>query len=534
MANLLRLVACLSLCVSLNTVGGLQPRDFDGDLSTPEAFYDDVLDITWLRDMHILDTIDYYDNNFYSGTGEPISTDNTNCYYTNKANYEYYEGGAWGPNGDYFRGNAFYELRDEPDRFCINNLVSYSIANNYIQLLTSNWRLPSLNNDAVEGVNRSGELAHMFYNNLNSSANSPLTTVSFIDAYGEQQSFSNYISNTTKEYWYQTDWQGRGWVFDMTTGSQKLMGVNHVKAVWLVHDGDVGTPLGVDTPAIITGDTQAILFQGSGFASGTLTATDINGLTDGTYFTVSSNPISGFAVINPSSGAWSYFPSNPNFTGQVSFDVTITDDLGGATVQIINVTITADSDSDGAYDHQDNCPSVSNTGQEDLDEDGAGDACDNDKDGDGFTSDHDYNDLNAYLSTDPDNDGVDSSGTSHYSDNVCLRSPQCNENGPCITVCYIPPQDNCPTLVNPDQSNIDGDAEGDACDLDIDGDLIRNSIETAYGTDPNDPNDGDAAELAAIESSTEPSKNVPAMGSIGLLALGLSMLGLGAVRLRRK
>ena len=28
-------------------------------------------------------------------------------------------------------------------------------------------------------------------------------------------------------------------------------------------------------------------------------------------------------------------------------------------------------------------------------------------------------------------------------------------------------------------------------------------------------------------------KNVPAMGGIGLLALGLSMLGLGAVRLRR-
>ena len=30
------------------------------------------------------------------------------------------------------------------------------------------------------------------------------------------------------------------------------------------------------------------------------------------------------------------------------------------------------------------------------------------------------------------------------------------------------------------------------------------------------------------------SKNVPAMGGIGLLALGLSMLGLGAVRLRKK
>ena len=41
----------------------------------------------------------------------------------------------------------------------------------------------------------------------------------------------------------------------------------------------------------------------------------------------------------------------------------------------------------------------------DLNGDGVGDACDNDADGDGFTSDNDFNDLNAYLSTDPDDDG---------------------------------------------------------------------------------------------------------------------------------
>jgi len=94
--------------------------------------------------------------------------------------------------------------------------------------------------------------------------------------------------------------------------------------------------------------------------------------------------------------------------------------------------------------------------------------------------------------------------------------------------------DNCPSTINTNQTDTDDDGQGDACDLDIDGDLIRNSIETAYGTNPNDPSDGDQAELAAIESSTDPTKNVPAMGGIGLLALGLSMLGLGAVRLRRK
>ena len=69
--------------------------------------------------------------------------------------------------------------------------------------------------------------------------------------------------------------------------------------------------------------------------------------------------------------------------------------------------------------------------------------------------------------------------------------------------------------------------------LDSDNDGIPDSIETAYGTNPNDPSDGGAAELAALEASSGSTKNVPAMGGIGLLALGLSMLGLGAVRLRK-
>ena len=61
-------------------------------------------------------------------------------------------------------------------------------------------------------------------------------------------------------------------------------------------------------------------------------ASDVDGLTDGTYFTVTSAATNGAAVIDPATGVWTFTPTDPNWFGSDSFTVTVTDDLGGTTL----------------------------------------------------------------------------------------------------------------------------------------------------------------------------------------------------------
>ncbi|MDB4453702.1 thrombospondin type 3 repeat-containing protein [Pseudomonadales bacterium] len=301
------------------------------------------------------------------------------------------------------------------------------------------------------------------------------------------------------------------------------------------------TPPYQDTPAVISGDTSATINQG-GNAFGVLSATDSNGLTDGSYFTVSTPPVQGQAIITASSGSWVYL-GNALYAGQDPFTVTVTDDQGYATEQIISITIVgADTDSDTIYDPSDNCPNIPNTDQANLDGDSLGDVCDDDIDGDGTDNAFDAfpNDLSETTDTDADTVGDNS--------------------------------DNCVNDANTNQSDIDGDIKGDVCDSDMDGDGYANVFEIRFGGDETDNTDAAVSLANAVTfSETAPAdsdldgvpddveamlgedntsstfqdlldtlstiatvKNVPAMGGIGLLALGLSMLGLGAVRMRRK
>ena len=96
----------------------------------------------------------------------------------------------------------------------------------------------------------------------------------------------------------------------------------------------------VDDPAVIGGNITGSANEGI-TVTGTLTATDADGLTDGSYFTITGTlPTNGTAAINASTGAWTFIPTDPNWFGSDSFEVTVTDDQGGTTTQIVNVTLT--------------------------------------------------------------------------------------------------------------------------------------------------------------------------------------------------
>ncbi len=120
-----------------------------------------------------------------------------------------------------------------------------------------------------------------------------------------------------------------------------------------------------------------------------------------------------------------------------------------------------DVDQDTVEDSEDNCVLDDNPDQTDTDDDGLGDICDDDDDNDGSPDVEEEEEGTDPLDPDSDGDGI-------------LDGP-----------------DNCPLTNDPDQTDTDGDGLGNVCDDDDDDDGSPDDEEDVEGTDPLDPDSDD-------------------------------------------
>jgi hypothetical protein len=136
-----------------------------------------------------------------------------------------------------------------------------------------------------------------------------------------------------------------------------------------------------------------------------------------------------------------------------------------------------DDDQDGVCLANDNCPDDFNPGQADLDQDGLGDVCDPDRDGDGLD-----NDVEIGLGTDPDNSDTDGDLLSDGAEVSGGMAPDSDSDGLTDPLDPDDDDDGLPTrnevLDGLEHGNdVDGDGDENWLDTDSDADGIEDGLE---------------------------------------------------------
>ena len=150
-----------------------------------------------------------------------------------------------------------------------------------------------------------------------------------------------------------------------------------------------------------------------------------------------------------------------------------------------SIQFLSDDDHDGIPNESDNCPTVPNADQGNVDGDGLGDACDPDIDGDGVPNAEDNcRAVSNADQQDADGDGLGNACDEDYDNDGFLNAV-----------------DNCPFVSNADQEDADADGLGDTCDQDYDNDGVLNGGDNcplnpnASQTDYDHDGRGDACDL---------------------------------------